>query len=48
MRALSVCYGHEIYPKMLTLPAECKDVDDLANKENGREIFQQAIDNAQD
>lgn len=48
MRALSVCYGHEIYPKMLTLPAECKDVDDLANKENGREIFQHAIDNAQD
>ncbi len=48
IRALSICYSHEIYPKMLILPDDCKDVDDLANKENGKEIFQQAIDKAQD
>jgi len=33
---------------MLILPDDCKDVDDLANKENGKEVFQQAMDKAQD
>jgi len=48
IRALSICYSHEIYPKMLILPDDCKDVDDLANKADGKEIFAQAIDKAQD
>jgi len=48
IRALSMCYGHEIYPKMITLPEDCKDVDDLANKADGKETFQKAIDDAQD
>jgi len=48
IRALSICYSHEIYPKMLTLPDDCKDVDDLANKEDWKEIFAQAINKAQD
>ena len=48
IRALNICYGHEIYPKMITLPEDCKDVDDLANKSNGKEVFQEAMDDAQD
>ena len=48
IKALSLCYAHELYPKMITLPADCKDVDDLANLVDGKEIFAQAIEQAQD
>jgi len=48
IRALSICYAHEIYPKMISLPDDCKDVDDLANKEQGTTIFTEAMTQAQD
>jgi DNA primase len=31
IRALKVAYRENIYPKMILLPKEFKDIDDLAN-----------------
>jgi len=31
MRALKIAYRENVFPKMIVLPNEFKDVDDLAN-----------------
>ena len=48
IRALSIAYQNDIFPKKITLPAPAKDADDLANVENGAELFKEQFENAQD
>jgi DNA primase len=45
---MRLCYHQDIFPKIITLPKEVKDVDDIANLENGNQIFQDCLHNAQD
>lgn len=48
LRALNVAYQNSIFPKKINLPKEYKDCDDVANVENGKEILQQSMQEAQD
>jgi len=43
-----MAYSQNIYPKMINLPDDCKDVDDLANIDDGRQIFEKAIEHSND
>ncbi len=47
-RALKIAYQNDIYPKMLQLPAEYKDVDERANvnpsSDDVKKIFTDAVD----
>lgn len=50
MRALQTAYERQLFPKVLTMPWEGKDVDDLVNEhgEKAQEVVQHMIDTAQD
>ena len=48
LRALGIAYQHDLFPKKITLPAWYKDADDLANLENGSELFAAVFAEAQD
>jgi len=48
LRALSIAYQNDIFPKKITLPAPAKDADDLANTENGKELFNEQFQKAED
>ena len=48
VRALKIAYRENIFPKMIILPTEFKDVDDLANIEKWVDIFNDCILNAKD
>ncbi len=47
-RALKIAYQNDIYPKMLQLPSEYKDVDERANvnpsQDEVKKIFTDAVD----
>jgi DNA primase len=45
---LKLSYEQNIFPKLLELPNSHKDIDDLANTQEGKEIFEQALENAKD
>lgn len=47
-RALKLCYNQDIFPKVISLPDGYKDVDDLANIEEGKQLFESALNEAQD
>jgi DNA primase len=47
-RALKLCYHQDLFPKIIMLPEDVKDVDDVANLENGRELFKTCLSEAQD
>jgi DNA primase len=47
-RAMRLCYHQNIFPKVLTLPETVKDIDDVANLENGKQLFETCLTNAQD
>jgi DNA primase len=47
-RALKLCYHQNVFPKLITLPPFVKDVDDVANLENGKETFEQCLETAED
>jgi DNA primase len=47
-RALKLCYNQDIFPKIISLPEGSKDVDELANAEGGKQIFEQCLNQAQD
>jgi len=47
-RALKLCYHQDIFPKIVTLPETYKDVDDLANIETGKQLFETCLSDAQD
>lgn len=48
IRALNIAYQNNMFPKKISLPAEYKDCDDIANTTNGKEILQKSIQEAQD
>lgn len=48
VRALKIAYRENIFPKMIILPEDMKDVDDLANEESGQEVFKNCISQAKD
>jgi len=48
LRALSIAYQNDIFPKKITLPTPAKDADDLANMENGTELFKEQFEQAED
>jgi len=47
-RALKIAYQHNIFPKIIQLPTNVKDIDDLANKEHWKETFDNILKNSQD
>lgn len=48
LRALTLAYQHNIFPKIITLPEGFKDVDELANTADGKEKFDTQRKNSQD
>ncbi len=48
LRALTLSYQHNIFPKIITLPEGYKDVDELANTADGKEKFDTQRKNSQD
>jgi len=48
LRALAIAYQNDLFPKKITLPVEAKDADDLANIENGTELFKERFENSED
>lgn len=48
IRALSIAYQNDIFPKYINIPKPAKDADDLANIENGKELFHKQFQSAQD
>jgi len=48
IRWLKIAYQHGIFPKVIEMPQQYKDLDDLSNIDSGRDIFENAIDQAKD
>lgn len=48
LRALTLAYQHDIFPKIITLPEEFKDIDELANTADGKQKFDDQRKNSQD
>ncbi|MDR0607727.1 MAG: DNA primase [Candidatus Peribacteria bacterium] len=47
-RALKLCYHQDLFPKLITLPSVVKDVDDIANLSDGKQIFETCLEKAED
>lgn len=48
IRALKIAYKQDIFPKMIVLPDNIKDVDDMANMENGLDLFKDCVSKSKD
>lgn len=48
MRALKIAYKFDLFPKIIQLPKEAKDIDDIANREDGKELFTWYLKEAKD
>ena len=48
LRALTLAYQHNLFPKIITLPEWYKDIDELANREDGKEKFDTQRKESQD
>jgi len=48
IRALRIAYKWDLFPKVISLPSETKDLDDLANLEDGKAIFEKQFEVAKD
>lgn len=48
LRALTLAYQHNLFPKIITLPEWFKDIDELANTADGKEKFDEQRKNSQD
>ncbi len=48
LRALTLAYQNNVFPKIILLPEEFKDIDELANTEKGKEIFDEQRKKSQD
>jgi len=48
LRALRVAYQQNLFPKLIDLPIQFKDVDELAKGKNAKEKFKQLLDSASD
>lgn len=47
-RAMKLCYHQDLFPKIITLPPHVKDIDEVANLEQGKELFESCLAQAQD
>ena len=47
-RALKLFYQQNLFPKIISLPQPRKDIDEISNEENGKEIFNECISKAED
>ena len=47
-RALKLFYQQNLFPKIISLPQGSKDIDDLANTENGKSAFEECLSKAKD
>ncbi|MDR3168256.1 MAG: DNA primase [Candidatus Peribacteria bacterium] len=47
-RALKLCYRQNLFPKLITLPSSVKDVDDVANLKEGKQLFGQYLEKSED
>ena len=47
-RALKMCYNQDVFPKIINLGSESKDADDLANREDGKQLFTTALEETKD
>lgn len=47
-RALKLFYQQNLFPRLIQLPQYCKDIDDLANTENGKSAFEVCLVEAKD
>lgn len=48
IRALNIAYQNDLFPKKILLPEWIKDIDELANIENWKEIFENILKKASD
>ena len=48
LRALTLAYQHNLFPKIITLPEGFKDIDELANTADGKAKFDNQWKNSQD
>jgi len=48
IRALKIAYREDVFPKMIVLPNEIKDVDDLANVNGWKDRFKKSISDSKD
>lgn len=48
LRALTLAYQHNLFPKIITLPQWYKDIDELANTPDGKEKFDEQRKKSQD
>ncbi len=48
LRALTLAYQNNLFPKIIILPEGFKDIDELANTEKGKEIFDEQRKKSQD
>ena len=48
LRALKTAYQQDLFPKIIRLPGDSKDADDLANLPDGKELFSKSTQKAQD
>ncbi|HMS91422.1 MAG TPA: DNA primase, partial [Candidatus Absconditabacterales bacterium] len=48
LRALTLAYQHNLFPKIITLPEGYKDIDELANTADGKEQFDKQRKESQD
>jgi DNA primase len=48
LRALTLAYQNNLFPKIITLPEGFKDIDELANMADGKEKFDEQWEKSQD
>jgi DNA primase len=44
LRALKIAYQHDMFPKLIDLPSRYKDVDELAQENDGKAKFQSYLE----
>ena len=47
-RALKLFYQQNLFPKIISLPEPWKDIDEISNEENWKEIFTECLSKAED
>ena len=47
-RALKLFYQENLFPRIIKLPEENKDIDDLANTPKGKSVFETCLSEAKD
>ena len=48
MRALGLFYQNNMFPKVISISSSVKDIDELSNLAEGKELFSQSLAHAED